>query len=127
MHQSAHIIFSLAIAITASPIARAQTPAPPDPVKRSQVYLGPDHRYSIPIASWRELKSQNVVMQQHEYTCGAASLATLLKYCFDEKINEEIVLKAALDKLTKKDLEDRQKNGLSMEDLANGASRLHFA
>jgi predicted double-glycine peptidase len=73
------------------------------------------------------LKSRNVVMQEHEYTCGAASLATLLKYCFDEHITEAIVLEAALQKLSKKDIEDRQKNGLSMEDLANGASRLHYA
>lgn len=122
------ILWLPTLAVLLLPVtATAQQPAPSDPFRRSAMYLGPRREYAKSIASWRELKSRNVLMQQQEYTCGAASLATLLKFSFDGRITEQQVLEAALAKLSKEELKDRQENGLSMEDLANGASRLGYA
>jgi len=120
-------VTSISIVSESAQLIFAATPAAGEPIRQSATFIGPNYEYSKPVASWKTLKQRNVVMQQKEYTCGAASLATLLKFCFDDSISEEIVLEAALGKLSAKELEDRQKNGLSMEDLANAASKLNFA
>lgn len=91
------------------------------------VYLAPGRQFSMPVASWRTVRRQNMVSQSKEYTCGAASLATILKYYYEAPIGEEAVLNAALGRLNADELADRQENGLSMEDLATAAKRLGYA
>ena len=39
--------------------------------------------------SWRELKDKNVVKQNRDYSCGAASLCTLLKYYWGDNVTEQ--------------------------------------
>jgi predicted double-glycine peptidase len=44
------------------------------------------------VSSWKELNEQNVVMQRFDYSCGAASLATMMKYYFDDDVTETKIL-----------------------------------
>lgn len=63
-------------------------------------------------------------MQRHDYSCGAASLATLLKYYFGEKdVTEQEILVEILGHLTEEEIENRQRAGLSLLDLRDGARR----
>ena len=61
-------------------------------------------RFATPSASFRvafgagELKDKNVVMQVRDYSCGAASLCTLLRYYWGDDINEQRILNE-LDKM----------------------------
>jgi predicted double-glycine peptidase len=91
------------------------------------MFPDPYRQFRKPVATWRQVQSRNVVMQDREYTCGAASLATILVYCYGKQITEDQILKAALGKLTPAELTDREENGLSLEDLARGASQLGFS
>lgn len=120
---------SILVAICLSLPAASGCLAPP--TERSTVqpalFPAPDRQFRAPVATWRQVRSQNVVLQQQEYTCGAASLATVLKYFWQDDISEEKILEAALHNLDQKELEDREKNGLSMEDLSRGSSRLGYA
>lgn len=79
-----------------------------------------------PVKSWWAIKRENVVMQQHEYSCGAAALATVAQYYWGDNKTEEQFLVAILGSLSKEDLEERVKNGLSMTDLRKAAVKLDY-
>ena len=107
----------------ASPAA-AQDPAPKDPgapIRDAQ------HQFQRHVVSWREAKRQNVVMQQRDYSCGAAALATLLRYYWDDRAVSEKQILVELDKmLTREEALDRIKNGLSLTDLRRAAVKLGY-
>lgn len=52
-----------------------------------------------PVRSWHELVTQDVVMQEFDYSCGAAAVATILGKFYNEPVTERIVLDT-LDKTT---------------------------
>ncbi|MFO7582943.1 C39 family peptidase [Guyparkeria sp.] len=45
-----------------------------------------------PVISMQERRYQNLVRQKYDFSCGAASLATLLRYAYGLQLDEEIVL-----------------------------------
>lgn len=47
---------------------------------------------SVPIKSWKTLRDERVVKQDLDYSCGAASLATIMQEFYGQKISEEDVL-----------------------------------
>jgi predicted double-glycine peptidase len=54
--------------------------------------------YSKPIQSIRERKFEHVIQQRTDFSCGAASLASLLKYAYDrQEITEQKVLIGMLE------------------------------
>ena len=69
----------------------------------------------------KELRDQNIVKQQLEYSCGAAALATLMTYYFGDVTSEREILKLLTDQLTRNDLELKEKQGFSLLDLKNAA------
>jgi predicted double-glycine peptidase len=77
----------------------------------------PEFRFQQGVASWRKLKQQNVVMQKQDYSCGAAALATVVRYYWGDEVNEEYFLRLILMTLSPAELQDRIKNGLTMTDL----------
>ena len=87
----------------------------PAPVRDGQHQF---HRY---VCSWQQLKRQNVVMQRRDYSCGAAAMATLVRYYWGDQVNEETFLKALDKLLTPEEVADRIKNGLSITDLKRAA------
>jgi hypothetical protein len=77
----------------------------------------PQHEFQGRVWSWRELKDKNVVMQNRDYSCGAASLCTLLKYYWGDNITEQKILDELDKMLTPAERKDRIKDGLSLTDL----------
>ncbi|MCU7922948.1 MAG: hypothetical protein KZQ88_09655 [Candidatus Thiodiazotropha sp. (ex Dulcina madagascariensis)] len=74
-----------------------------------------------PVASWKELNEQNVIMQHYDYSCGAASLATLMKYYFNDDISEKEILGYIKSTFSKQEYAEVEKDGLSLLDLEKSA------
>jgi predicted double-glycine peptidase len=51
-------------------------------------------RGSVPVKSWKTLRDQGIVKQDLDFSCGAASLATLLNSFYGQNVTEEALLKA---------------------------------
>lgn len=79
------------------------------------------HQFQRYVCSWQQLKRQNVVMQRRDYSCGAAALATLVRYYWGDQVNELTFLKELDKLLTPEEVADRIKNGLSITDLKRAA------
>ena len=76
--------------------------------------------------TWKELKQQNIVMQRRDFSCGAAALATLIKYYWGDNVTEMTFL-LALDKiLTVEETRDRIRNGLTLTDLRKAATKVGY-
>jgi len=67
--------------------------------------------------SWTARKKANIVMQSYDYSCGAAALATLLHYYWNDPTGERDILTDLTRQLTPDELNDRVENGLSLSDL----------
>ena len=52
--------------------------------------------YTTPVQSMRESRYANLVRQQTEYSCGAASLATILRYAYHLDADETTVIEGML-------------------------------
>lgn len=48
----------------------------------------------IPVQSWKDLRDARIVKQDKDFSCGAASLATLLNEFYGQSVTEEALLKA---------------------------------
>lgn len=66
------------------------------------------------IKSWKTIRDFNVVKQQVDYSCGLASLATILNNVFHENLTEAIILDefAKMKNIQIKDLEKEEKYSL---------------
>lgn len=120
MNQSRISIFfaGLMLYTLASPYGVAQT-------ERAPTRDG-NRSFSRQVVTWSELKYQNVVMQKRDYSCGAASLATILRYYWGKDIQEIDVLEALERSLKPQALKDRVENGLTMADLKVVSDRMGF-
>jgi len=78
------------------------------------------------VLTWNEIKYQNVIMQEKDYSCGAASVATVLKYFWGKEVSEADVLIALERSLKPQALKDRVENGLTMADLKIVSERLGY-
>ncbi len=76
--------------------------------------------------SWLEIRNQNVVMQERDYSCGAAALATLIKYHWGDEMTETRLLNEVLAMLTPEEMKDRIEHGLSLTDLRRLAVRVGY-
>jgi len=47
----------------------------------------------VPIQSWKTLRDKNIVKQDKDFSCGGASLATLLNEFYGQNVTEEALLK----------------------------------
>ncbi len=86
----------------------------------------PAHTFQGYVTSWLELKRRNVVMQKYDYSCGAAALATILRYYWEDDVTEKQILDAMLKVLTVDEVKDRIKNGMSITDLRRAAVELGY-
>ena len=81
----------------------------------------PQHRFEAPVYSWKYLKEENVVMQKHDYSCGPACVATVVRYFWNEPATEEQFLKATFKVLKPEELKERFEKGLTISDLRRAA------
>jgi predicted double-glycine peptidase len=73
--------------------------------------------------SYKELAQRQIVMQQFDFSCGAAVLATVVRYYWGDKATEEQFLDLLPKlKLTEVQLKDRIENGLTLTDLRDLAN-----
>lgn len=83
-----------------------------------------------PIKSWIEFKNENLVRQGYDYSCGSATLATILKYYYDVPIEEKDVLDDILKSkgfdVSKKILLENGNTNLSFFDLSEFSKRKGF-
>jgi predicted double-glycine peptidase len=77
----------------------------------------PPRRVVAPRHTLKELRDQNVVKQQQDYSCGTAALATLMIYYFGDHTSEAELITILTSQLTPDELRLREKNGLSLLDL----------
>lgn len=68
------------------------------------------------VLSMREHRYVNLVPQNTDFSCGAAALATILRYAYGKDVNEYTVLKGML---TITDIEVVQQRGFSLLDIKN--------
>jgi predicted double-glycine peptidase len=80
-------------------------------------------RTDFHIRSLRELRDAGVVKQRYDYSCGSASLATLLTYGLNDPVDEDALLRALLEPLSPDELTALQKKGLSLFDLQQLAQK----
>jgi uncharacterized protein len=110
----------IAAAVAALTSGRAAAQCGPVPIR------DPQRVVEIRTKTWKDLKEENVVMQRHEYTCGAAALATVMQYFWGDHIKEDDVLAKLVQLLTPAEIQDRVKNGLSITDLRRAAEKLGY-
>ncbi len=70
--------------------------------------------YHAPVVSMREARYSNLVRQQTDYSCGAASLATILKYAYHLDADENTVIEGML---ALSDAEVVKERGFSLLDI----------
>ena len=114
------IVCLLACALQACAVSRAPTSVAGTAIRAGMV------RRVEPVRSWRELRDRNVVRQAFDYSCGAAALATLMRYYFGDDVSEEAILVDILRSMTGEDVLDREVNGLSLLDLRLQAERMGY-
>jgi len=81
-----------------------------------------EYHLQRPIKSWIEFKNENLVRQKFDYSCGSASLATVMHHFYDQNMTESTILNDILDmkgigKEKAKELEEEDM-ALSFLDLA---------
>lgn len=73
------------------------------------------------------LRYEATVPQQFDYTCGAASIATVLTYYWGRPTTEPEVVNALRQRYSLEEIARRRETGLSFDDLIFAASRLGFS
>lgn len=76
-----------------------------------------------PAKNWKEMREENVSMQKFDFSCGAGSLVTLMKYYFGDNVTEEILLNDIFNFLPEDVKNNRKEKGLSLLDLKQAAER----
>src|SRR5689334_17915403 len=83
----------------------------------AQITVGAGLRIAPPARSIKDLRDQHVVKQRFDFSCGAAALATLLRYGFGNSITEAQVMVGLFDLPTEAEKADRRRTGFSLLDL----------
>ena len=83
----------------------------------------PDRFIREYVWSFKELRERDIVMQRLDYSCGAATLATIFRYYWGANVGEETFLRLMPKlKLTPEEIRDRVENGLTLTDLRDLAN-----
>jgi len=99
-----------------------------EPDERSRVPIWDQTRqFSVFVRNAKEIRTAGVVLQQRDFSCGAAALATVLnKFWGDKNADETTLLIAIATTLTRAELEERIKNGLTLTDLKRVCDRFGY-
>ena len=79
-----------------------------------------------PVVSVREIRDINVVKQHYDFSCGAASMATLVNGFFGDHRSEVELLKILQARYTSNDWERKRQAGLSLDDLSYLAGKIGY-
>jgi uncharacterized protein len=78
----------------------------------------------VPFRNWQQMRLQNVVPQRLDFSCGAASLATLSTFFLGKPVTEEHLLRIVRARYTDEGWKQKKQEGLSMEDIVFMAERI---
>jgi predicted double-glycine peptidase len=76
--------------------------------------------------SYQDLKFAYTVRQQRDFTCGAAALASILKYHYGMPVTEEMIFWMIVNRYKPEELKKKAEIGFSFEDLIFVAEKLGF-
>ncbi len=109
---------ALVFAACAAASARVAGAADETPILRTEGVLLVTHAAHglVPVRSWKTLRDARIVKQDLDYSCGAASLATLLNSFYGQNVTEEALLKAM----------DKGDGRASFEDMARALPQFGF-
>lgn len=82
-----------------------------------EIQVGNNTKIRKSVKTLKDFRDENVVKQKFDYSCGAAALATLMKYYLQNDITELDILKGIFAEMDEKELELRKKDGFSLFDL----------
>lgn len=116
------IAIAITVACLGTDIASAQRPT----IAGRSFVRDPSLTIRKPVESWTERKNRNVVMQQRDYSCGAAALATVLRFYWGHNVNESTVLSVVEGMLSSADLQERAAEGLTMADVKDAAIKMGY-
>ncbi|MBY0578023.1 MAG: C39 family peptidase [Burkholderiales bacterium] len=91
--------------------------------RAADISMGSGMGIVLHVASLKEMSERHVVRQRHDYSCGAASLATLLTEQLADPVTEDEIIRQTLGLLAEGDMVDREKTGLSLLDLKRVAQQ----
>ena len=74
-------------------------------------------RADWPARSVKDLRDQNIVKQRFDFSCGAAALATMLRYGFGDDISERQILLDLFTQLSDDERKVAERTGFSLLDL----------
>jgi uncharacterized protein len=87
--------------------------------------IGPGNGAERPrFQTWVDRRFANVVRQETDFTCGAASLVTLVRALYGRDLTEPSVTDLIRRRYTEEDWAQRQQDGLSMLDLKRAGEAL---
>ncbi len=89
--------------------------------RAASIDVGTGIRIETPLKSMKDLRDKDLVKQRLEYSCGAAALATILRYGFGDEVTEREILVALFDLLSEEEEGLRRKEGFSLLDLQHVA------
>ena len=93
----------------------------------ADIAIGGGARADVPVRSLKDLRDGNVVKQQYDYSCGAASLATILRYGFGEDVSERDILDQLFAVLSADEVDVSRKRGFNLLDLQRVAQALGYS
>lgn len=82
--------------------------------------------FNVPVRTYADIRFENVVKQNYDISCGAAALATLLKYYYGRNIGEKQVIEGILEGSSEEDKANIAKFGFSMLELKRAGERYGF-
>jgi uncharacterized protein len=82
----------------------------------SALLVTPSARVQVPLKSWKTLRDADIVKQDLDFSCGAASLATILNAYYGQNVTEQALLKAM----------DKGDGRASFDDMARALSQFGF-
>ena len=80
----------------------------------AQITVQSGLRIAQPARSIRDLRDQNLVKQRFDFSCGAAALATLLRYGFGDDVTEGQILVQLFDLLSDNEKATARSSGFSL-------------
>jgi predicted double-glycine peptidase len=106
-----------------TPQAKKNSKKPPKPYepKEPTPIRDSTNEIQIVVHNYEWFKQQHIVMQKRDFSCGAAAVATIVRYYWGDKVDEDLFLRALDTVLTDEEVVDRIKNGLAMSDLRRAA------
>ena len=82
--------------------------------------------FELYIRNARQIRNENIVMQQRDFSCGAAAVATIVNHFWGDQATETGLLIALAMTLTEEELKDRIENGLTLTDLKRVCERFGY-